>query len=156
MRLTKRNRSEVNPTTPQLSLPYVPLTKQGLNLFFFFDRQKHKDILEKGAWKATRSIQGVYKRHLKQTTKTQALTGPQQEPNQSTKLNKDKGPTTIEELAQDKRLQTNEFFNLWVDQVSLSKTILFLSFQTVQNKQRGAARQTFLWFLSLKETQARP
>ena len=122
------------------------------SFLFFFDRQKHKDILEKGCWKATRSIQGVYKRHLKQTTKTQALTDPQQEPNQSTKLNRDKGPTAIEELTQDKRLQTNEFFNLWVDKASLSKTILFLSFQTVQNKQRGAARQAFLCFLSLKET----
>ena len=44
--------------------------------------------------------------------KGQALTGPQQEPNQSTKLNKVKGPTTIEDLAQEKILQTNEFFNL--------------------------------------------
>ena len=79
---------------------------------FFFDRQKHKDILEKGCVKGnpehTRSIQ----ESPKKTTKTQALTGPQQEPNHSTKLNKDKGPTTIKELAQDKRLQTNEFFNL--------------------------------------------
>ena len=79
---------------------------------FFFDRQKHKDILEKGCLKGnpehTRSIQ----ESPKKTTKTQAFTGPQQEPNHSTKLNKDKGPTTIKELAQDKRLQTNEFFNL--------------------------------------------
>ena len=42
--------------------------------------------------------------------KEQALTGPQQEPNQSTKLNKVKGPTTIEDLAQEKRLQTKEFY----------------------------------------------
>ena len=48
----------------------------------------------------------------KKTAKTQALTGPQQEPNHSTKLNKVKGSTVIEDLAQDNRLQTKEFFNL--------------------------------------------
>ena len=42
----------------------------------------------------------------------QTLTSPQQEPTQSTKLNKEKGPSTMEELAQDKRLQMKEFFNL--------------------------------------------
>ena len=82
-----------------------------LNLFIF-DRQKHKDILEKGCLKGNPEYIGSIQESPKKTTKTQALTGPQQEPNQSTKLNKDKGPTTIEELAHDKRLQTNEFFNL--------------------------------------------
>ena len=72
----------------------------------------HKDILEKGSLKGDSEHTGSIQESPKKTTKTQALTGPQQEPNQSTKLNKDKGPTTIEELAQDKRLQTNEFFNL--------------------------------------------
>ena len=56
----------------------------------------------------------------------------------------------MEELAQDKRLQMKEFFNLWIERTSYSKTILFLSFQTVQNKQRGAALQALLRFLSLK------
>ena len=56
----------------------------------------------------------------------------------------------MEELAQDKRLQMKEFFNLWSDRTSFSKTILFLSFHTIQNKQRGAARQTLLCFLSFK------
>ena len=79
---------------------------------FFFDRQKHKDILEKGCLKGNPEHTGSIQESPKKTTKTQALTGPQQEPNHSTKLNKDKGPTTIKELAQDKRLQTNEFFNL--------------------------------------------
>ena len=79
---------------------------------FFFDRQKHKDILEKGCLKGNPEHTGSIQESPKKTTKTQALIGPQQEPNHSTKLNKDKGPTTIKELAQDKRLQTNEFFNL--------------------------------------------
>ena len=45
----------------------------------------------------------------KQKTKRQ-LTNPQQEPNQSTKLIKENGPTSKQDLAQNQRLQTNEFF----------------------------------------------
>ena len=50
----------------------------------------------KGDPKHTGSIQESPKNKKQQR---QALTGPQQEPNQSTKLIKDKGPTTIEDLA---------------------------------------------------------
>ena len=49
----------------------------------------------------------------------QAFTDPQQEPNQSTKLIKYKGPTTIQDLTQEKRLQTKEFFILCIDKTSL-------------------------------------
>ena len=76
------------------------------------DRQKHKDILEKGWLNGDPEHTGSIQVSPKKTTKTQALTGPQQEPNHSTKLNKVKGPTAIEDLTQNKRLQTNEFFNL--------------------------------------------
>ena len=72
----------------------------------------HKDILEKGCLKGNPEHTGSIQASPKNTTKTQALTGPQQEPNYSTKLNKVKGPTTIEDLAQDKRLHTQKFFNL--------------------------------------------
>ena len=72
----------------------------------------HKDILEKGCLKGNPEHTGSMQASPKKTTKTQALTGPQQEPNHSTKLNKVKGPTAIEDLAQDKRLQIKEFFNL--------------------------------------------
>ena len=102
----------------------------------------------KGDPEYTGSIQASPTKNRKQ--KGQTLTSPQQEPNQSKKINKERGPSTMEELAQDKRLQMNEFFNLWIDRTSFSKTILFLSFQTIQNKQRGAARQTLLRFLSFK------
>ena len=88
--------------------------------FFFWINKRTRIYKIKGAWKATQSIQEVYKRHLKnRKQKGQTLIDPQQEPNQSTKLNKVKGPTTIEDLAQEKRLQTKEFFNLWIDKTSL-------------------------------------
>ena len=64
----------------------------------------------KGDPEYTGSIQASPTKNRKQ--KGQTLTSPQQEPNQSTKLNKERGPSTMEELAQDKRLQMKEFFNL--------------------------------------------
>ena len=51
-------------------------------------------------------------REYTRVTKRQTLTSPQQKPNQSTKLIKEKGPTSKQDLAQDQRLQTNEFFIL--------------------------------------------
>ena len=47
----------------------------------------------------------------KQKTKRQ-LTNPQQEPNQSTKLTKEMGPTSKQDLVQEKRLQTKKIFIL--------------------------------------------
>ena len=90
-------------------------------------------------------------REYTRVTKRQTLTSPQQKPNQSTKLIKEKGPTSKQDLAQDQRLQTNEFFILWINKSSLLKIILFLSFQIIQNKQRGVVSQAFLHFLSTKE-----
>ena len=53
----------------------------------------------------------------------------------------------LDALAQDQKLQMKEFFNLYIEKVSLSKATLFLSHHTVQKRQRGAALQTFLRFL---------
>ena len=64
----------------------------------------------KGDPEYTGSIQASPTKNRKQ--KGQTLTSPQQEPNQSKNLNKERGPSTMEELAQDKRLQMKEFFNL--------------------------------------------
>ena len=73
----------------------------------------HKDKLDKGCLKGDPEHRGSIQASPKnRKQKGQALTGSQQEPNQSTKLNKGKGPTTIEDLAQEKRLQIKEFFNL--------------------------------------------
>ena len=38
---------------------------------------------------------------------------PQQEPNQSIKLIKDEGPSSINNLVHDHKLQRKEFFSLW-------------------------------------------
>ena len=46
----------------------------------------HKDILEKGFLKGDLEHTGSIQASPKKTTKTQALTAPQQEPNHSTKL----------------------------------------------------------------------
>ena len=86
------------------------------------------------------------------STRKHTLTNPQLEPNQSTKVIKEWGSPTKQDLVQEKRLQAKEVFNLWIDKASLSKAILFLSFHIVQNKQRGAARQIFPRFLSTKES----
>ena len=53
----------------------------------------------------------------------------------------------LDTLAQDQKLQMKEFFNLYIEKVSLSKVTLFLSHHTVHKRQRGAALQTFLRFL---------
>ena len=53
----------------------------------------------------------------------------------------------LDTLAQDHKLQMKEFFNLYIEKVSLSKTTLFLSHHTAQKRHKGAALQTFLRFL---------
>ena len=69
----------------------------------------HKDILEKGFLKGdlehTGSIQASPKKNNKNTSTHCPSTRTQP-------FHKVKGPTAIEDLARDKRLQTKEFFNL--------------------------------------------
>ena len=43
-----------------------------------------------------------------------------------------------------------ENFNPWIDQPSLSKALLFLSFQIVQKKHEGVTRHAFFLFLPTK------
>ena len=120
-------------------------------LFFLIDKPT-KALIEKRELKRQPEAYREYTWDTKrQKTKRQTLTSPQLELNQSTKLIKERGPPFKQDLAQEKRLQTKEFFILRIDKTSLSKTIMFLSFQTVQNKQKGAARQVFPRFLSTKE-----
>ena len=57
----------------------------------------------------------------------------------------------ISNFASDQKRQTKEFFRLWIENSSLSKAILFLAFQIVQNKHKGSALQTFLFFLPTNE-----
>ena len=79
--------------------------------FFFFIDKPTEDILEKGCLKGNpEHTRSIHESPKDKKQKRQALTNPQQEPNQSIKLIKEKGPTSKQDLAQEKRLQTKEFF----------------------------------------------
>ena len=71
---------------------------------------------------------GAWRQKQKRRRITKNLTRPHLEPNQSTKLIKGKDLSSINNLVQDQKLQTKEFFNLWINSSSLLKAILFLSF----------------------------
>ena len=94
-------------------------------------------------------MQEVYNRHLKAKNKRgkQILTHPHLRPTHTKKLNKELGPSTILHLDQDHKLITKENFILWIEKSSFSNATLFLSFQTVQKRHKGATLQTFTRFL---------
>ena len=70
-------------------------------------------LLEKGSLKGNPKHTGsIHEIPKDKKTKRQTLTSPQQEPNRSTKLIKEWGPPSKQDLAQEKRLQTKEFFIL--------------------------------------------
>ena len=79
---------------------------------------------------------------------TKNITCPHLQPSQSMKLTKEIGHISTNTLDQDHRFYTKEFFNLWIDNSSLSNTIKFLFFHIVQNIHKGAACQAFLRPLS--------
>ena len=96
-----------------------------------------------------RSIQEVYKRSQKAQTRggeieTKNITCPYLEPNQSTKVTREKWLNSIDTLTQDQRLHIKEFFNLWSESSSLPDANIFFSIQTVQNIHKGVICQTFL------------
>ena len=53
-------------------------------------------------------------------------------------------------LVQIKKLHKKENFNTWSESSTFSKTLLFLSFQTVQNGLRGATLHAFFLFFPTK------
>ena len=59
-----------------------------------------------------------------------------------------RGISSIHPFASDQRQQTKELFKLRIESSSPSKGILFLAFQTIQNKHNGPSLHTFLCFLS--------
>ena len=63
------------------------------------------------------------------------------------KLTRETGHISTDTLDQDHRLHKKDFFNIWIDNSSLSNTIKFLSFHIVQNIHKGPACQAFLWDL---------
>ena len=126
-------------------------------IFFFFDRQiklrkyflmgqstnKMYYSQKKYTTKQPGNIQGVYN---KGTAKKEA-NGPRKPtipknhlyPIQVKKSIKDLSLSPLYTLEQYHKLQMNERFILWAKNVSLSKATQFLSPQTVQKRQRGAA-----------------
>ena len=95
------------------------LLSSNLKIFFigkikvYILKKKHKKM---GPKRASLSIREVYISHLK--AKLKAKRGykkqhhPHLEPNQSKKLIKDNGLSSINNLVQDHKLQTKEFFDL--------------------------------------------
>ena len=100
---------------------------------YILKKKKHKKM---GPKRASLSIREVYISHLKAKLKAKRGYKKQQhphlEPNQSKKLIKDNGLSSINNSVQDHKLQTKEFFDLWIESSSFSKVIMFLSFQTLQ------------------------
>ena len=100
------------------------------------------------------NIQGVYN---KGTAKKEA-NGPRKPtipknhlyPIQVKKSIKDLSLSPLYTLDQYHQLQMNKRFILWAENISLSKVTLFLSPQTVQKRQRGAALQSFFRFFPTK------
>ena len=108
---------------------------------------------KKEAQRRTQSIQDSKRQNVKtkKIRDTKNLTHPHLEPNQSKKLIKSKGPSSIYNLVQDQKLHKKEFFILWIESSSSSKAILFLFFHTAQKRQKGASIQAFLRFLPMKD-----
>ena len=66
------------------------------------------------------------------------------------KLTKEIELISTDTLDQDHKLYTKEFFNLWINNSSLSNANKFLSFQIVQNIHKGITCQALLRALPMK------
>ena len=75
---------------------------------------------------------------------------PQQESTQSMKFIIVVGPSFINNLVFDQSEKTKKAFSLCRDNIPSSKAMLFLTFQTDQNKHRGATFHTLLRFLPIQ------
>ena len=91
----------------------------------------------------------IKRQKKKEKTKNYYL--PQNKPNQSIKSTMDIELSPINSLVQVNKLLKNKNFSLWIDSSTFSKDLLFLSFQIVQKKHKGATLQTFFRFLPPKE-----
>ena len=67
------------------------------------------------------------------------------------KLTRELGLISTNTLDQDHRLHTKEFFNLWIDNSSLSNANKFLSFHTIQNIHKRATCHAFLLAVPTKD-----
>ena len=126
----------------------IPVWQMKSCFIFFLLANTQKTYIRKGPlWgrpksyrEYTRGAQG-HKKNRKYNTSSQLA------PSQSKKLSKERGPSFTTDLVHNQILQTKEFFNLCIESSSLSKAILFLSFQIAQKIRKGAVFHTFLHFL---------
>ena len=96
----------------------------------------------------------VYQGYTNKGQPKRELTAQENPPSQKNQLypiqvknsSKDLSLTPQYTLDQDQRLQMKDLFSLCAEKTSLSKVTLYLSRQTVQKRQRGAAFHTFLRF----------
>ena len=71
-------------------------------------------------------------------------------PTQSINPTKVEGPFSIDNLVSDQSKRRNKYFSFCIGKKSSLKTIIFLASHTVQNKQEGAAFQTFFLLFPTK------
>ena len=105
--------------------------------------------------RANQSTHDVYngsKKVLKKEEKTKRYSLPQTDPNQSMKSTMNINLSPINSLVQINKLHKNNYFSLWIASFTFSKDLLFLSFQIVQKRYKGATLQTLFRFLPTKES----
>lgn len=103
---------------------------------------KHIESIQQSSKDRTKRKEGLQKK----------ITHPHLKSNQSKILIKGKGSSSINILVQNQKLQTKELFCLQIESSSLSKAILFLSFQTIQKIHKGVAFHAFLCFFPTNES----
>ena len=126
--------------------PYEPQISR--TFFFFFGSVKAENILNETSSKLSKSTQEEYKKG--------EYLHPHLYPIQVKKSTKELKLSSLNNLAQDHKVNKKDDFILKVEGISFSKAALFLSFHSVQNKQIGGANQIlFRFFPTLAPCQAR-
>ena len=120
------------------------------NYYFFLSVNEICIKGQKGSTKAHTMYTTTAKKHQKKEEETKNYSLPQTNPNQSMKSTMDINFSPINSLVQDNKLHKNKYFSLWIENSTFSKDLLFLSFQIVQKRHKGAALQTFFHFLPTK------
>ena len=117
----------------------VPMEAFLFFFYFFILISKSRIPIEKTSTKLPKSTQEEYNRGEHHHTHLY--------PNQVKKSTEELKLSSLNILAQDHNVNKKKDFILKAEGISLSKAALFLSFHTVQNKQRGAANQILFRFL---------
>ena len=105
----------------------------------------------KRADQSTHDVYSGSQKAPKKEEKTKRYSLPQTNPKQSMKSTMDINLSPINSLVQVNKLHKNKYFSLWIENSTFSKDLLFLFFQIVQKRHKGAALQIFFRFLPTKE-----